>query len=257
MSRKIVTLVFFIVFLSAIGARALRPTPSLSDPSMPITGVSYPAAEPAEKPVPEETTFTDEAGRVIVVNTDSILVLVNKQRNLPADYVPGDLVRVQVPFPFTGDKPRMYLREEAAAALAELFAESASAGLDLYATSGYRSYETQKSIFYANAARIGEAEANKTSAHPGQSEHQTGLAMDVTSPTVNYRLLESFGETGEGKWLSENAHIFGYIIRYPEGKEHITGYSYEPWHVRYVGKKVAELMYSREITLEEYILNSD
>lgn len=95
--------------------------------------------------------------------------------------------------------------------------------------------------------------ANQTSAKPGESEHQTGLAMDVSSPSVNFQLTQYYGHTREGKWLVENAPKHGFIIRYPEGKEYITGYNYEPWHIRYVGKNAAEFIMNENITLEEYL----
>ena len=88
---------------------------------------------------------------------------------------------------------------------------------------------------------------------PGQSEHQSGLAADVSSPSVNYALTESFGKTDEGIWLAQNAHKFGFIIRFPDGKESITGYLYEPWHIRYVGESVATEIYAKDLTLEEYL----
>ena len=190
--------------------------------------------------------------RQVVLNVNSTMVLVNKQRNLPASYTPSDLVIPAIPFPFSGDEPRKYMRAEAAVALEQLFTEAKSLKLDLFATSGYRSYDKQKSIFERNASSVGAEEANKTSARPGQSEHQTGLAMDVTSSKVGYNLVESFGTTTEGIWLRENAHLFGFIIRYPKGKEQITGYSYEPWHLRFVGLEVAEYIYTHGLTLEEY-----
>jgi len=199
----------------------------------------------------ENTTYVDADNRQVITNYNHILVLVNKQRNLPADYIP-ELDLPAVPFPFKEDEPRKYLRPEAATALEELFVEAKKLNLDLFATSGYRSYDKQKSIFDRNASRVGALEANKTSARPGQSEHQTGLAMDLTSSKVGYDLVQSFGTTAEGVWLRENVHLFGFIIRYPKGKEHITGYSYEPWHVRYVGLEVAEYIYTHELTLEEY-----
>lgn len=200
-----------------------------------------------------ETDRPDEAGRRYVTNPGSILVLVNKERNLPADYVPGDLSVPSVPFPFSGDNPKKYLRQAAAAALEELFAASEESGLELYALSGYRSYATQKAIFENKAEVRGEEEANKTSARPGQSEHQTGLAMDVTCKQVNYALETEFGGTPEGKWLAANAHKYGFIVRYQLGEEKITGYSYEPWHLRYVGIETAADVYTQGITLEEYL----
>ncbi|ATW26597.1 M15 family metallopeptidase [Candidatus Formimonas warabiya] len=200
----------------------------------------------------ENTTKIDQNGREIVTNVNSLLVLVNKKRNLPADFAPKNLVIPDVPFPFEGDSPKKYLRQDAAQALEELFQTARKENLDLLAASGYRSYETQKNIFENKARAIGEEAANRTSAYPGQSEHQTGLAMDLTSSQVQFQLVEEFGDLKEGKWLKENAHKFGFIIRYPKGKEDITGYQYEPWHLRYVGKEAAEYIYTKGITLEEY-----
>lgn len=192
-------------------------------------------------PVPD---FTDP---------NSILVLVNKERPLPAGYEPTDLVEPDVPFSFAEKHEKRLMRREAARALEELFAASQKEGLSLYAVSGYRSYERQKAIFAYNASRYGEEQANQFSARPGESEHQTGLAMDVSSPAVQFDLVEEFGQTPEGRWLAEHAAQFGFIIRYPEDKTHITRYQYEPWHLRYVGKEAAQEMAARNLTLEEYV----
>ncbi|WAA09875.1 M15 family metallopeptidase [Fervidibacillus albus] len=89
-------------------------------------------------------------------------------------------------------------------------------------------------------------------AQPGTSEHQTGLTMDITAYSVNQQLVESFGQTEEGKWLENNAHQYGYILRYPKGKETITGYKYEPWHFRYVGVEAATVIFENGWTLEEF-----
>lgn len=180
------------------------------------------------------------------------MVFVNKERNLPADYVPIDLYAPKVAFTFPNDEPRRYMRFEAALALERMFAAAKAENLHLYATSGYRSYNKQAEIFANQVRRVGEVEANKYVAYPGQSEHQTGLAMDITSYSVGLGLYASFGDTPEGLWLAQNAHLFGFIIRYPLGKEHITGYGYEPWHVRYVGQEEAEYMHLHDLTLEEY-----
>ncbi|WNB90285.1 M15 family metallopeptidase [Bacillus sp. NEB1478] len=201
----------------------------------------------------EETVQASSDGKSIVQNPDDLLVVANKERNLPGDYEPKDLVIPNVPFPFKEDLPKKKMRKEAASALEELFKGAEDQGLELLAQSGYRSYETQVSIFTYNANQRGKEKANQVSAQPGQSEHQTGLSMDVTSPKVNYGLEEKFGETPEGKWLAENANQYGFIIRYLKGKEKVTGYSYEPWHLRYVGKEHAKEIYKRGITLEEYL----
>jgi len=190
-----------------------------------------------------------------VENPDDLLVLVNKENNLPASYVPKDLVIPNVPFSFQGEDQKKHLRKAAALALEELIAKAAEAGHKIYAVSGYRSYERQKAIFLGNVQKFGFKKTNTFSAVPGQSEHQTGLAMDVSSESVNYRLVNNFGETPEGKWLNDNAHLFGFIIRYPKDKVDITGYQYEPWHIRYVGIESATAIKMNSLTLEEYLHN--
>ncbi len=189
----------------------------------------------------------------IVSNPSSILVLVNKNNQLPADYVPNNLVNPNVRFPFTEDLPKKQMRQVAANALENMFNAGDKAGVDLFAQSGYRSYDRQEAIFAANAREHGREEANQFSAQAGESEHQTGLTMDVTSADINYRLNTNFANTDEGKWVKKHASEYGFIIRYPKGKTSITGYQYEPWHLRYVGKKVAKYIDSNNTTLEQYL----
>lgn len=187
-------------------------------------------------------------------DVSAITVLVNKQNHLPEGYVPPDLVEVEIPFTFADKSEKRMMREEAAHHLEELFAAAKDNGVILYGVSGYRSYQTQKYIFAYNINRFGsEEEANQISARPGESEHQSGLAMDVSSQSVNYGLVKIFGDTKEYEWLKDNAHLFGYTIRYPQGKEHITEYTYEPWHLRYVGKELAEELYANNFSYEEYL----
>ncbi|WP_309122403.1 M15 family metallopeptidase [Paenibacillus sp.] len=204
-------------------------------------------APEAEEPRDEETApaFSDEAKAAIL--------FVNKEHPLDAKYKPDDLVVPDVKFSFDGDNPKKQLQRVAAEALERLFAQAEEDGIELRAVSGYRSYATQKAIFERNASIKGEEEANRTSAYPGQSEHQTGLAMDVSAASVNYALEEVFGETVEGIWLAENAASHGFIIRYPKDKEDVTGYKYEPWHLRYVGVDIAEFVTEQGLTLEEFL----
>ena len=119
-------------------------------------------------------------------------------------------------------------------------------GLHIYNVSGYRSYNTQKSLYNGYVSRNGQAKADTFSARAGTSEHQTGLATDVNS------VSDSFANTKEYKWLINNSYKYGFILRYPKGKEFITGYKYEPWHYRYVGKDVAKIIHEKNITYEEY-----
>lgn len=184
----------------------------------------------------------------------SIAVLVNRQSVLAPEYVPEDLTTVKVKFAPQVLSERKKMRKEAAIALENLFKGADIDGIMLYGVSGYRSYQTQRLIYEAKVKGVGTEEADRFVAQPGRSEHQTGLAMDLTN--VNGRnkpLNQAFGASKEGKWLLDNAHKYGFIIRYPAGKEQITGYSYEPWHVRYVGIEAAEVIKEGELCLEEYI----
>lgn len=184
---------------------------------------------------------------------DSILALVNREHTISYTYEPETLVMPQVQAA-PGKETAIYLREEPARALEALFQDAATNGHTLYAVSGFRSYATQKSIFTRKVELVGEERAMATVAPPGASEHQIGLAMDINGETtVALGLVQAFGETPEGLWVSENAHRFGFIIRYEKEKTKITGYAWEPWHIRYVGEEAAAEITMLGITLEEYM----
>lgn len=207
--------------------------------------------------IPLEKKFFNEIQVVnqqnIIQNPDNLLVLVNKTFSLPNDYAPKDLVRPNVPFSFGNQNiEKSYLRKEAALALEKMFQAAKKEGIQLFAVSGYRSYERQNQVFQAEVKAKGRDQAVLAVAVPGQSEHQTGLAIDISAASVNYQLTEKFKNTKEGKWLANNAHKYGFILRYPKGKEKLTGYQYEPWHFRYVGVKYAEIIYKNNWTLEEF-----
>ncbi len=187
----------------------------------------------------------------IVQNPASILVLVNKQNSLAYDYVHAGLIVPAVTFSFQYFDPRKLMRSEAAKALEQLFAQAAREEIFLNGVSAYRSYDRQAEIFRQNI--LANPNANQTSARPGESEHQTGLSIDVSSPSVGNSLTKSFGGTKEGQWLAKNAPAFGFIIRYPQGKESITGYQFEPWHIRHVGQNAARQIAAGNLTLEEYL----
>lgn len=199
-----------------------------------------------------QATAHEENGKQVVTNEEAVTVIVNKERSLPDGYEPPDLTEPDVPFSFEGPHEKRKMRKEAAEALEKLFAAADSEGIELRAVSGYRSYERQKSVYENHVATKGEAEAARISAVPGTSEHQTGLTIDVSSPSVGNALEQSFGQTKEGIWLADNAPKYGFIIRYPEGQEKITGYVYEPWHIRYVGEDLAPDIAESGLTLEEY-----
>ncbi|MDN4094304.1 M15 family metallopeptidase [Brevibacillus agri] len=198
-------------------------------------------------------TIQDVNGVPTVTNPTDLAVVVNKKRALPADYIPPDLVEPDVPFPFDEKVEKRLMRQEAAQALEELFAAAKQDGIELYAVSGYRSYKTQKSLYETYVRTQGAEHAAAYSAVPGKSEHQTGLAMDVSGADAKTRLEESFGEMPEGKWLAEHCAEYGFIIRYLKGREDTTGYAYEPWHLRYVGKEMAREITAAGLTLEDYL----
>lgn len=156
------------------------------------------------------------------------ILLVNKTYGLPKDYDPK-------------------VNKEAKKALESMQADAKVLGLKIPLVSGYRSYITQENLYNKYVKKDGEEEANTYSAKPGHSEHQTGLAFDVGS------VERSFANTDEAKWLEENAHLYGFIVRYPKDKTDITGYIYEPWHIRYLGKDNAKKVYESGLTLEEYL----
>ena len=155
-------------------------------------------------------------------------MIINKKYALPSDYNPGN-------------------NPTAVAALNQMQADAKVLGYNLRLISGFRSYQTQTAVYNNYVRQYGVALTDTFSARPGHSEHQSGLAFDIGS------ISSSFGDTPAGKWLAENAHLYGLIIRYPKGKQSITGYKYEPWHVRYLGVDIATDVKNSGLTLEEYL----
>lgn len=183
-------------------------------------------------------------------NLGGNLFLVNRTYALDSEYVPDDLVHPNV----LSANARITMRREAAQALEEMFAAAEKEkGYRLMAVSGYRSYQTQANIYKRKLSTVKNVkDAQLYVALPGTSEHQLGLAMDLGRKSKQ-NLRESFGVTDEGKWVAENAHRFGFIIRYLKEWTAITGYAYEPWHVRYVGKEHSARLFELHIPLETYV----
>lgn len=188
-------------------------------------------------------------------NTDSLLVLVNQNYRLDESYVPTDFVPVDVPVTQYSQVNTNYLRRDAADATELLFAKAKEEGYELTLRTGYISYSVQKSLYNQDVFEMGVEYADKFNSRPGHSEHQTGLAIDITTPSINNELSLEFADTEEGKWVLEHAHEYGFIIRYPENRESEVGYFYEPYHLRYVGVEVATEIFENDWTLEDYILN--
>lgn len=186
---------------------------------------SFDSSKSAESQVQESKHKIEEKNGMTFV--DGILI-VNKTYSLPADYDPGTSAVAQNAF----DK---------------MAAAAAKDGITLFINSGYRSYQEQVNLYNQYASERGTEEADKVSSRPGHSEHQTGLTFDVNTTEL------SFEGTPEAIWLEKHCAEYGFIIRYPKGKEDETGYIYEPWHIRYLGKETAEKVTESGLTLEKYL----
>lgn len=188
-------------------------------------------------------------GYVSRMNLGGCLFLANREYTIGSDYEPEDLIMPNV----RRSSSAVKMRSEAAQALEEMFAAAKEeGGFSLIAISGYRSYGTQSAIFERKVRSVGRKKALLYVAPPGASEHQLGLAMDLGCDK-NTGLTGSFGDTPEGKWVVENCWRFGFIIRYKEEWTDITGYAYEPWHIRYVGAEHARAIYEADIPFEYYV----
>ncbi|MDF2908947.1 MAG: hypothetical protein K0R34_4268 [Herbinix sp.] len=217
-------------------------------PPVPIDGNKEDEINSYESP--EEEPFVPATE--MDLDPSSITVFVNKEHAIPKTYKPEKLVTPDVLFNLITYDERTLMRPEAADALEMLFDGAKRDGIILYGISGFRSYERQYKIFINNIVNKGKTYTLRYSAVPGTSEHQTGLAIDVSAKSLNFKLSSNFASSKEGIWLAKNAHDYGYIIRYPEDSENITGYAYEPWHIRYVGKGLAVYLYENDMTLDEY-----
>ncbi len=182
-------------------------------------------------------------------DVNGLLFLQNRQWRVSRYYEPVTL-KADVP----GQLQDM--RADAAAALEEMFAAcKAETGVTLKAVSGYRSYQRQATIYQNKLDRVKtEERADQYVARPGASEHQLGLAMDIGQKSDDVNLTSSFGRTKGGKWVAEHCWEYGFILRYQEGWEDVTGYAYEPWHVRYVGREYAQMIHEANMPLETWLL---
>lgn len=206
-----------------------------------------------KKSSPRAEDHQQNAGSQAVSSQEVIPVLVNKSNKLPDQFQPSDLIYPDIPFTFKQKSEKRQMRADAGAAIEKLFAGAKQQGVNLLGVSAYRSHATQAALFNHYVNQDGYEAARKYSAVPGTSEHETGLAIDVTGGDGKCAAEDCFGGTDEAVWLEDHAAEYGFIIRYPKGKDDITGYQYEPWHLRYVGKTIAKEIMERGITLEEYV----
>lgn len=183
---------------------------------------------------------------------DSLWVVINKARKLPSDYAPAGLSAPSIKLRLPSSDPEMSLRHDSGAALAQLFEAAKAKNLQLMLASGYRSYDAQQTVYISEVVSNGQSQADKESARPGYSEHQSGLAADIEPADRSCELQLCFADTTEGKWLDQNSYKFGYVIRYQKNHEQLTGYAYEPWHIRFVGKELAAELHKSNTTMEQF-----
>ncbi|MDB5186221.1 MAG: peptidase [Candidatus Saccharibacteria bacterium] len=200
---------------------------------------------------PEQSTGFDKT-KHSTSDPASIWVVSNKKRPLGADYKPEKIVTPNIRLRLGAGEEQMHVSNVMAPALEQMFSAEQKDGLNHKLSSGFRSYALQKQFYNNYVAQDGQEKADTYSARPGTSEHQTGLAADVIPASDKCHLEICFADLPEGKWVAEHAHEYGFIIRYQQGKEAITTYQFEPWHIRYVGTDLAQELHKSGLTMEEF-----
>jgi len=178
---------------------------------------------------------------------NGIARLVNKENGLKSSYEPDDLVIPDV----KATKSDIYLTKVASSNLEKMFKDAKKEGIDLCLISGYRSSSYQRKLYSNYLTHKGKEYTQQYLSKANHSEHQTGLAVDISSKSIEYQLIPDFEITKEGKWLEENAHNYGFILRYKKDRVEDTGYDFEPWHFRYVGYDIAKYIYDNDLILED------
>lgn len=246
----------FVVFIAVVaknldgsggpGSAAQGIAPAATPTEAPSTNATQQAPSPASTSATNPSATATPAGASLPCG--DILVPLDKEHSLAPDCAPADLEALGSDISAEGAQ---YMRREAAGAMRELLDAAGRDGYRLYVNSAYRSYATQAQTFSQWVQLYGLQYAERTSARAGHSEHQLGTTADVGFPG---HFLEDFTGTAEAKWLAANSWKYGFIVSYPDGKEDITGYAYESWHVRYLGKDAARRVHDSGKTLHEFLL---
>jgi zinc D-Ala-D-Ala carboxypeptidase len=227
-----------------------EPTATPGEPAATLAPGETPDPSPdATDTPPSQPTSTPDTDGVVLLACNDPLAPVDKQHRLARDCVPANLVALPAAYSYGEEQ---LLTAPAADALVEMLEAAIDDGYYIYARSSYRSYDTQVATYNYWISVYGREYADRISARPGHSEHQLGTTTDVVSASSGYQ-LDAFRGTPEAAWIAENSWRFGFIVSYPESKEHITGYVYEPWHIRYVGRDVAANVRASGLTLGEYL----
>jgi len=205
---------------------------------------------PSPPPKGVEITTVAKSPQPSVTVVGEPQCLVTKSQGLPPGYVPADLTLLPARMLASNG---VKLRPLASESIVKLIDAAGIDGQGLFILSGFRTFQEQDALLQQETKLYGRAVAEQQVAPPGHSEHQLGLAADITSKRAPGELSHEFGRWPEGRWLAENAPRFGFVISYPEGKEGVTGYIYEPWHIRYVGAPLAEEVAASGLTLTEFL----
>jgi D-alanyl-D-alanine carboxypeptidase len=205
----------------------------------------------SQKPAPAAQGFNKNM--YSLKDANSIWVVANKKRPLPTGFVPNDLTVPKIPLRLEETAEEMHISKKISGSLEQMVGAAKQQAVDLMLASGYRSEAYQRQLYNGYVKSDGQAYADISSARPGTSEHQTGLAVDFDDSKRTCETQQCFGDTPAGKWLAQNAYKYGFIMRYTADKQSVTGYEYEPWHFRYVGKELSTEMHNKNIsTLEEF-----
>lgn len=232
----------------AAGATTSTPATGTHPVGVATSSTTSPSTTTESKTPAGSATAGPGGDNTPLVTCGDILAPLDKLHRLAADCAPNDLVALPASISKGGQQ---LMRSEAASALEVLFAAATRDGYQLFAESSYRSYTQQVAAFQANVQSGGLEYAERTSARPGHSEHQLGTTTDVASPTASFEQLEG---TAEAKWIADNSWKYGFIVSYPTPEsEAITGYAWEPWHIRWVGKDVASQVHNSGKTLHEFL----
>ena len=261
MGRLLSAILVLLLILLGIGVYGLISSNGRTEEPEPQTEITETAvpeetSEPTEvtpaEPEIEETAAPVQVEASEFTDTGSLLVVANKKHKLPDGYVPPDLVT-----PNITQTQACTMRAPAAEAIAEMAQAAAAEGITLKISSAYRGEDYQRQLYNGYTASYGSETADTISSRPGYSDHQTGLAADFVEQDgsmngINFN--QKFEETASGNWLRDHAHEYGFIMRYPKGKQDITGYAYEPWHFRYIGVDYATAIYNVDpfYSFEEY-----
>ncbi len=252
---------------TVIAVNTPTPAPTFTPTPAP-TATNTPTPTPIEVLLPEPTATPIESEILTpgptaiptvplefdapVTDPADITFIVNREHPLQEKYTPDDLVYIK--HAASSSKEDKYMLRAIAAEAFDAMCDDASinSGLNIVGVSGFRSFERQYNLYANYLITNGISHTNYYSAQPGTSEHQSGLAIDISCRSCGYDLVNSFAKSAEGKWVSENSWRYGFILRYAENTSNITGYAYEPWHIRYVGIPLASFLYTNNLTLEEY-----